>query len=179
MFSIMIIIIWSYRPNISLSGAHSLHTWNSSCCCPNGRNNLMFKVVDQTIPASQSEKTANCSKQEEAALLGHLANFDILGPSKGIIRTRIRILCFNKKLTEHRTTSLNHSAWERLLPEDYEHRDFILNGIKDDFHIIDPDCVSHSVQIGNYTSATVENVRAQVESQILTEIQNGRYRIVD
>ena len=49
---------------------------------PKRANNLMFKVVDQTIPASQSEKTANCSKQEEAALLGHLANFDILCPSK-------------------------------------------------------------------------------------------------
>ena len=54
-----------------------------------------------------------------------------------------------------------------------------MNGIKDGFHIIDPDCVSHSVEIDNYTSATAENVRAQVESQILTEIQNGRYRIVD
>ena len=31
----------------------------------------------------------------------------------------------------------------------------------------------------NYTSATAENVRAQVETQILAEIQNGRYRIVD
>ena len=89
---------YNYRElHISLNGAHSLHTLNSSCWCPNTRNNLMFKVVDQTIPASQSEKTANCSKQEEAALLGHLANFDILGPSKGIIRTRIRIRRFNKK----------------------------------------------------------------------------------
>ena len=55
----------------------------------------------------------------------------------------------------------------------------LLNGIKDDFYIIDPDCVSHSVEIDNYTSATAENVRGLVESQILTEIQNGRYRIVD
>ena len=54
-----------------------------------------------------------------------------------------------------------------------------MNGIADGFHIIDPHCVSHSVEIDNYTSATAENVRAQVESQILNEIQNGRYRIVD
>ena len=85
----------------------------------------------------------------------------------------------HKKLSDHRTTSLNYRAWERLLPEDYEQRDFILNGIKDGFHIIDPDCISHSVEMDNYTSAAAENVRAQVETQILTEIQNGRYRIVD
>ena len=30
----------------------------------------------------------------------------------------------------------------------------------------------------NYRSATDQSVRAQVESQILTEIENGRYRIV-
>lgn len=58
-------------------------------------------------------------------------------------------------------------------------REFILNGIKDGFHIIDPECVSNCVETDNYTSATAGNVRAQVESQILTEIQNGRYRIVD
>ena len=84
-----------------------------------------------------------------------------------------------KKLTDHQTTSLNYSAWERLLQEDCEHGDFILNGNKDRFHIIDPHCVSHSVEIDNYTSATAKNVRAHVESQIITEIQSGRYRIVD
>ena len=64
-------------------------------------------------------------------------------------------------------------------PEDYEQRDFILSGIKDGFHIIYPDCISHSVEMDNYTSATAENVRTQVETQILTEIQSGRCRIVD
>ena len=77
-------------------------------------------------------------------------------------------------------TGSNYSAWGRLLHEDCEHGDFILNGNKDGFHIIDPNnCVSHSVEIDNYTSPTAENVREQVESQILTEIKNGRYRIVD
>ena len=75
---------------------------------------------------------------------------------------------------------INYSAWERLLQEDCEHGDFILNGNKDGFHSIDRDnCVSHSVKIDNYTSATAKNVRAQVERQILIEIKNGKYRIVD
>ena len=33
--------------------------------------------------------------------------------------------------------------------------------------------------MGNYSCAMAGNVHEQVESQILTEIQNGRYRIVD
>ena len=73
----------------------------------------------------------------------------------------------------------DHRTMERLLPEDYEQRDFILSVIKDGFHIVDPDCLSHSVEMDNYTSAAAENMRGQVETQILTEIQNGRYRIVD
>ena len=52
-------------------------------------------------------------------------------------------------------------------------REFILSGIKDGFHIIDPDCVPKNVETDNYSSSRVENVRAQVESQILIEIQNG------
>ena len=59
------------------------------------------------------------------------------------------------------------------------HREFILDGVKNGFNIIDPECVPISVEMDNYSSATAGNVRAQVESQILTEIQNGRYRIVD
>ena len=31
----------------------------------------------------------------------------------------------------------------------------------------------------NYRSATDQSVRAQVQDQILTETENGRYRIVD
>ena len=58
-------------------------------------------------------------------------------------------------------------------------REFILDGIKNGFNIIDPESVPISVEMDNYSSAMAENVRAQVESQILTEIQNGRYRIVD
>ena len=54
-----------------------------------------------------------------------------------------------------------------------------MDGIKNSFNIIDPESVPISVEMDNYSSATAENVRAQVESQILTEIQNGRYRIVD
>ena len=53
-----------------------------------------------------------------------------------------------------------------------------LNGIKEGFYIIVPDCLSHPVEIDNYTPAMEENVCALVESQFFTEIQNGRYRII-
>ena len=71
-------------------------------------------------------------------------------------------------------------AWEQHLPQDYEHRECILTGIRDGFHIIDPEKIdsSHYVETNNYRSATEEK-RAQVESQILTEIEHGRYRIVN
>ena len=58
-------------------------------------------------------------------------------------------------------------------------REFILDGIKNGFNIIAPESVPISVEMDNYSSAMERNVRAQDESQILTEIQNGRYRIVD
>lgn len=60
----------------------------------------------------------------------------------------------------------------------YEHREFILTGIKDGFYIVDPDSISNFVEVNNYPSATSEKMRAPVEDQILTELENGRYRIV-
>lgn len=96
--------------------------------------------------------------------------------SKGIECRGIHV---NKHLSDNRTTNLNYHVWERLLPEAYEQREFILTGIKDGFNVIDPDCVFHSAETDNYTSATAEKVRAQVEAQISTKIQNGRCKIVD
>ena len=84
-------------------------------------------------------------------------------PTEGFQGLACRGIHALKKTSDHRTT-------ERLLPEDYEQRDFILSGIKDGFHIIDPDCISHSVEMDNYASAAAENMRAQIEAQILTEI---------
>ena len=61
---------------------------------------------------------------------------------------------------------------------DYDDRNFLLSGIKNGFHIVDPEHISKFVDVDNYSSATSEKMRAPVETQILTEIENGRYRIV-
>ena len=61
---------------------------------------------------------------------------------------------------------------------DYADRDFLLSGIKYGFHIVDPEPISKFVDVDNYPSATSEKMRAPVEDQILTELENGRYRIV-
>ena len=53
-----------------------------------------------------------------------------------------------------------------------------MNRIKDGFHIIDPDCIPHSVEM-DYTSATNYIKTSVHRLKILNEIQNGRYRIVD
>ena len=83
-----------------------------------------------------------------------------------------------KKPVTGRSTALNYKAWEEELPQDHQHREFLLSGIKNGFHIVDPDNIKEFVEMDNYRSATDQSVRAQVESQILTEIENGRYRIV-
>ena len=53
-----------------------------------------------------------------------------------------------------------------------------MDGIKNGFNIVDPESVPISVEMDSYSSAAAENVCAQVESQILTEIQNGGYRLI-
>jgi hypothetical protein len=85
---------------------------------------------------------------------------------------------FVKKHISGRSASLLYEAWEHSLPMDYEYREFILTGIKDGFYIVDPDSISNFVEVNNYPSATSEKMRAPVEDQILTELENGRYRIV-
>ena len=62
---------------------------------------------------------------------------------------------------------------------DYKDREFILSGIKNGFHILDSDKISQSVEVDNYSSATNCHMRAQTEAQILTEVENGHYKIVD
>ena len=48
-------------------------------------------------PSQSVREDCKLFKARGSCLLGHLANFDIHGPSKGIIRTLIRIRRFNKK----------------------------------------------------------------------------------
>ena len=61
----------------------------------------------------------------------------------------------------------------------YKDSEYLLSGIKDGFHIVDSENISNYVEVENDSSATAENSRAQVEKQICTKIDNGRYRIVN
>lgn len=70
-------------------------------------------------------------------------------------------------------------AWEQNLPADYKDREFILSGIKNGFHVLDMGKISQSAEVENYSSATNLNMRARTEAQILTEVENGHYKIVD
>jgi hypothetical protein len=67
-----------------------------------------------------------------------------------------------------------------LLPVDYPDRDFILQGIADGFHIVDMSKIdlTTNVKVQNYASAVKDHF-IESESQIVEEIQNGRYKIVD
>lgn len=70
---------------------------------------------------------------------------------------------------------LNYSEWEIELQEDPD-RDFLLDGIREGFHIINPGSVFKPAEMPNYRSATVIN-RQKVEAQLRTEIDEGHYII--
>ena len=59
---------------------------------------------------------------------------------------------------------------------DYPTRDYILQGVREGFHIIDPEELQNIVpaEMENYHSAT-RKYKKEVEQQILVEINNGRY----
>ena len=44
---------------------------------------------------------------------------------------------------------------------------------------MDKDKLSRGVEVENYSSATNTKMRAQTEAQIVSEIENGHYKIVD
>lgn len=61
---------------------------------------------------------------------------------------------------------------------DYSDREFLIDGIKNGFHIVDSDNINHFVEVDNYVSASNDKMRARTEKQIQTELENGHYRIV-
>lgn len=71
-----------------------------------------------------------------------------------------------------------YSAWEEEVSSDDPKRDFLLTGVREGFHIVDPDSIQHDVFMDNYKSATGCEHRHLVEQQIRTEILNKRYQIV-
>lgn len=70
--------------------------------------------------------------------------------------------------------SLRLSAWESNLPAGDPHRDFIIEGVREGFHIVNTQQVIPAV-LSNYKSATNPLIHDMVEAQIGEEIANGRY----
>ena len=79
---------------------------------------------------------------------------------------------------EFKSGYLQPEAWNRLLPENYPDRDFIMSGVQDGFHVIDLKKLKLTtpVKVSNYKSATVQHQLA-VSEQIKEEMSNGRYII--
>ena len=67
--------------------------------------------------------------------------------------------------------------WQSELPFDSD-RDFLLSGINNGFHFIDPNASIQPAEQHNYRSATAEPYRTKVEKQILHELNSGNYEIV-
>ena len=81
--------------------------------------------------------------------------------------------------TGFKEATLNFHVWQSQIPLDYPDREFLLYGIKNGFDIVDSEKINTPVDIANYTSATGEDMVARVEDQIKTEIDNGRYVLVN
>ena len=65
-------------------------------------------------------------------------------------------------------------AWEDELPSDDVDREFILSGIRNGYHIVSNSDFAE-VECDNYKSAIDPSIHDKVESQIKTEILEGRY----
>lgn len=70
--------------------------------------------------------------------------------------------------------SQNFATWDILLHGDKDY-DYILDGIKNGFRIVDNVQVTQNVYCHNYKSACDDSVRTEVENQILTELAVGNY----
>ena len=75
--------------------------------------------------------------------------------------------------------ALNFHVWQSQIPLDHPDREFLLDGINNGFDLVDSEKNNTPVDIANYTSATGEDIVARVEDQIRTEIDNGRYVLVN
>lgn len=75
-----------------------------------------------------------------------------------------------------RDGTLSLDAWASELADDDPMREYILNGVRDGFQILNPALIKNSVFVNNYKSAF--NNLESVEQQIRCEIINNRYQIV-
>ena len=64
------------------------------------------------------------------------------------------------------------------LPLDYSSRNYLLTGIKEGFHVVNPDELSklnQKVDMDNYSSVTHGKFKRLAEEQIIEEIEHGHY----
>ena len=73
--------------------------------------------------------------------------------------------------------TLHYADWERYLVDDFN-SEFILEGVRNGFKIVESDLEFDSTFCKNYRSATLVS-KAQSEKQILVEIDKGRYVITN
>ena len=76
------------------------------------------------------------------------------------------------------TGALQPLAWEDELPSEFDGKDNILHGIRSGFRLVNLPGYDF-VELDNYGSATCMDNKTAVEKQICTEIEEGRYIIVD
>ena len=74
-------------------------------------------------------------------------------------------------------TDLKYNVWEMELRDD-EDREFLLDGIKHGFHIVNEQGFKQ-VECENYNSTLNCVTQAAMEKQIKTELSEGRYEIVE
>ena len=74
--------------------------------------------------------------------------------------------------------TLNLSAWRRKLVGDVD-GEFLLQGIEHGFHIVNSSNPPSPAFMHNYRSATMAPASSIVEKQILTELSEGRYLVID
>ena len=74
--------------------------------------------------------------------------------------------------------ALRFESWANELDPADAKRDFILSGVKNGFKILDESLLQECTFTANYHSATNPTVKTQVESQIISEINNKRYYVV-
>ena len=72
--------------------------------------------------------------------------------------------------------TLNKDTWNLALADDPD-RDYLMHGINSGFSIINSDKPADFIETDNYKSATSSH--QQVEQQILQEIKEGRYLVVE
>ena len=73
---------------------------------------------------------------------------------------------------------MQFDAWLHELPTDYCDREFILDGVRNGFHIVNVYEITGYVRVSNHASAVDPTIAPKVDEAIQTEIAHGRYKVV-